>query len=247
MKRLLLSILLLLGLIGIALAVPPVTWNPSDIATGMALSNGNLTATSVGFVTTSVRSTTSYASGKVCFEAKASTITQDWTLGVANATYALNNAGGVGSDTNAIGIDVNNPGALQGVFFNNGLVAVTGSTASVSGDVITICVDFTNKLFWVTDTVMRAASQPWNNSASANPATGAGGASFSASTGPWFMIFNEYEAGVAMLNATGPFAVTTPSGFTPWQAASAGSHPTAVIMGANDAKSSIWRYALAIP
>jgi hypothetical protein len=230
MKRLLLSLALLLGLVGIVLAAAPVTWNPADISSGMSLSNGNLTASSVGFVATSVRSTTSYSAGKICFEVAAPTITTGWTVGVANSTFALNNPAGVGVDTNAIGIDPNSPGASQGIFFNNS-AASSGATQSVNGEIVTVCVDFTNKLFWATDKVMRAASQPWNNSASASPATGTGGVPFTASTGPWFMIFNEYEAGVGVLNATGPFAVTTPSGFSPWQAASTGSHPTMVIMG----------------
>lgn len=229
MKRIITTLLCIFWCSG---AYAAVTFNPSDNSS-MTLSNGNLTATSPNFVASGVRSTTSYSSGNVCFEAKANTISQDWTLGVADATFNLANPGGVGFDTHAIGIDVNNPGVPQGIFYNNNAIS-SGSTASVNGEVVTVCANFSTKLLWITDSVMRAASTPWNNSASASPASGTGGASFSAMTCPCFIIFNEAEVGVATLNATGPFAVTTPSGFTAWQpAGTPGNHGVAIIVGAN--------------
>jgi endoglucanase len=70
------------------------TWNPNDL-TGVTLSNGNLTATATG-THQGVRTTTSASAGKLCFEAQASTISSDWTLGLANTTFALNAGGGLG-------------------------------------------------------------------------------------------------------------------------------------------------------
>jgi hypothetical protein len=217
----------------------PVTFNSAATSTGMTLSNGNLTATASNFITSSTLSTTSYnATGSVCFEAQANTIGQTWTLGIANASFNLANPGGVGIDNNAIGIDNNSGGSPQGIFLNNLRLSV-GVTNSASNEIDTICVNFATKRLWVTNVVMRAASgaTAWNNDvvANQNPATATGGLLFTALTCPCFIIFNEAEVGVATLNAAGPFAVATPSGFSPWQPAAAPTgHPVMVIMGRND-------------
>lgn len=231
MKRIFLA--LALACWGFAAAAAPVTFNPAD-QSGMTLSNGNLTATASPFSPTSVRSTTSYTTAKVCFEAVANTIGPFWTLGVADATFNLANPGGVGVDTHAIGTDVNNAGALQGSFYNNTVLGAVGAAASPSGEAVTICVSLSPgaNAYWVSTATMRAASHPWNNSGTANPATNTGGLAFNSISCPCFIIFNEgNEAGVATLNATGPFVTGTPAGFSPWQAAAGGNHAMRVIMG----------------
>ena len=205
------------------------TWNPNDL-TGVTLSNGNLTATATG-THQGVRTTTSASAGKLCFEAQASTISSDWTLGVANTTFALNAGGGLGADSNGIGFDPNSGGGAQGIFYNNAALS-TGSGTSPNGEAETICVDLGAKLLWATNATMRAASHPWNNSGTANPATGTGGLSFSGLTCPCLVTFNTDETpSVAVLNAAGPFAVSTPSGFSAWQApVTSGNHPIIIII-----------------
>jgi hypothetical protein len=194
------------------------TWNPADKATGITLSNVNQTATSAGSGSgsISVRTTSSKSSSKACVEATASTIGPNWTFGLTNATYSLTIPGGLGTDANGIGFNPNSTGRPQAVFFNNAAVS-NGSSNSANGEAMTVCEDFGAKLLWVTSATMRAAGTPWNNSATANPATGTGGISTAALTCPCFATFNEInEVGVAVLNTAGPFAVTTPSGFTSW-------------------------------
>ena len=229
---------LLLGLIGSCMSAHAMaaaaTWNPADLNIQISLSNGNLTATSSGTAIGTVRGKSPLSSGKVCYEVKATTISRDWAVGIADGSYVLGNPSGIGSDAHAIAIYPNITPNPQGTFFNNTNLN-TGVTQSVNNEVVTMCVDLSAKLFWVTDTVMRAASQVWNNAVigSSNPATGTGGASFAGLTCPCYMVYNNDYAGVAVLNSTGPFAVSLPSGFSAWSPLSTG-HPIAVIMGKND-------------
>ena len=83
---------------------------------------------------------------------------------------------------------------------------------------------------------MRSGGNNWNNSATANPATGTGGFSFSGMLSPVFIVFNEQDpTGVAVLNTTGPFAVTTPAGFSPWDNTTVTGRPSLMlILGSND-------------
>jgi endoglucanase/chitinase len=197
--------------------VVPVTWNPNDQA-GMTITGSNLITTN-GSGPSSVRSTTSVPVGKVCWETTANTISADWDVGLANSSYVLTSANGLGGDTNGVGFDPNSTGGFQGTFYANGVVGSTGAGGSANGDVVTQCADLTAQLIWSTDTVIRNAGNTWNNSPTANPATGVGGISFSGLTGPYFITYNNQQAaGQATLNATGPFAVATPAGFAPFQA-----------------------------
>jgi endoglucanase/chitinase len=216
--------------------VGSTTWNPADLS-GITLSNTNFTATSPAAGSSSVRSTTSQTTGKFCFDVTATAITSNWSVGLANSAFVLNVGGGLGVDTNGIGIDPNSTGGLQGIFYGNSRLAA-GASASPSGEAQTICADLANRLFWASNATQRAAGTPWNNSATANPATGAGGLSFSGISGPYFIIFNEDDpGGVATLNAAGPLTITLPSGFTTWQApvvTTGGGRPFILILGAND-------------
>lgn len=206
------------------------SWNPGDLV-GVTLSNGNLTATATG-AHQGVRSTTSQTTGKVCVEATASTISSNWTFGITNSTFPLNIGGGLGVDANGIGFDPNSGGGAQGIFYNNAALS-TGSGASPNGEAETICVDLGAKLLWATNATMRAASHPWNNSTTASPATGTGGLSFAGVTCPCFATFNTDETpSVAVLNALGTFAVSTPSGFSAWQLpVTSGNHPIVINLG----------------
>lgn len=211
----------------------PTVWNPGDVSSGITLSNANQTATQNAASPNSVRSTTSFSSGKVCADFQVPTITNNLDVGISSAVFSLTAGGGLGSDTNGIGIDPNSTGGKQGIFYNNAAQS-TGTNPSVNGEIITGCFDLTNKLAWFTDSVMRAASDPWNNSTTASPATSTGGLSFSGMTCPCFLTFNDFDVGgSATLNPTGPFAVSTPAGFSAWQQplVSTTSHPFILVTG----------------
>ncbi len=212
------------------------TWNPNDLS-GVTLSNGNLTATSTAGGAQGVRSTTSQSSpAKVCFEVIATAITGNWDVGLSNASFNLATTL-LGGDSNGVGFDPNSAGGTQGIFFNNATLS-SGASASVSGEAATICEDLGANEVWATTQKMRANGTPWNNSTTANPATGVGGIPISGLTCPCLITFNEDDAnGVATLNAGGPFAVPLPSGFSAWGAASVTTgpgRPFFFIFGQND-------------
>jgi hypothetical protein len=103
--------------------------------------------------------------------------------------------------------------------------------ADAAGAVVTCCVDDDAKLVWFTSPTMRAAygSNAWNDSATANPATGTGGIPITVS-GPLSICFSTGESGgVAVLNAgSGAFSFSgVPSTFPPWH----GSTPTVTAPG----------------
>lgn len=212
------------------------TWNPADASSGVTLTGTNLIATTIVTGSQSVRSTTSQTTGKTCFAVVANTISPNWDVGIANSSYGLTVGGGLGSDSNGIGFDPRSAGGMQGIFYNNAVLS-SGTGTSPNGEEELICADLTAKLFWATNATMRGNGNPWNNSPTANPATGVGGLPFAGLPCPCFITWNEDEAGVATLNATGPFAVSVPTGFLAWQQpVTSGGHPMVLIFGANENK-----------
>jgi len=150
------------------------TWNPTDKASQLTLSNGNLTATSDNFFVTVARATTSKSTGKRAYSV---TIVANGTatfLGFANGSAPL--GGILGADPNAVGYRA-----------NTGEVKVNGVTlrtieAMTAGDVADIVFDMANMLFW-----LRVSGRNWNADSSANPITGLGGISVASLTvGPYF-------------------------------------------------------------
>lgn len=206
-------------------ACAPITgtaWNPGDKSTSIALSGNNLVATSGttfanGAGSASVRSTTSKSAGKACFDVQMSAATNNWNVGLANASFNLDDLIGLGTGPNGVGIE---PGATptggNSIFFNSALLSA-GSITSSAPDPVTVCEDFGAGLIWMTSAAMRSQGNTWNNSPAANPATGTGGLSTSGLTCPCFIIYNNVQSGgVATLNVAGPLAVATPGGFVTW-------------------------------
>lgn len=193
------------------------TWNPNDTSGSITLSNGYLTATGTAVAVGGSRSSTSYSSGSQCEEVQVNTVTTDMWIGIANSTYALAGSGTAGYDTNAIGFYPSS-GNPQGIFFN-GTKLSSGTNPDANGDAVTMCQNFATSELWVSTPSMRALGQTWNSSTSANPATGVGGNSFSGLNCPCFITWGTQDTGSQVtLNPTGPFAISTPSGFVPWQA-----------------------------
>lgn len=184
--------------------------NQNDKAAAVVLSNGNLTASmptnnNLGMV----RSTRSIASGKAYFE----------------GTFV---AGNPGAGLSELGIGFVDGSAflsqtpyVQGVgvqtqpsiFVANNSAGTYTSVDAVIGDVWGVAIDATAKLVW-----FRKNGGLWNNSGSADPATGAGGVDISVLTFPLFVgIFVDNEANTPATITTNfgatAFAFTPPAGF----------------------------------
>ena len=213
-----------------SVAAATVTW--STTAGAMTLSTNALTATGGGSPTayashSAVLSSTSLSSGKASFEVTMSGITQNSTIGFATATFPTGDA--LGGDALSIGYYMSTgtgSQSAQTIYLNNNpLLTPSGNlpAADTAGAVFTFCVDLTNQLFWVTSPAILAAygAGSWNDSASANPATGAGGISFAGITGAALSIAATTEEGGAVftLNAgssTFTRAASIPSTFPAW-------------------------------
>ena len=217
------------------------TWNPGDKSATVLLTGGNLLATSTAAAYGSVRANFAYSSGSYCFESTVSYPSAYWLLGLANSTFPLASIG-LGADGNSFGFGCCG-GLPQQLYFNNAVQLTTAGASSAAGDKVTECVNLTTDQVWVTDNAMRAAGFSWNNSLTANPATATGGISLSGLECPCYPAFNTRDAAsAATLNLAGPFAVSTPAGFNPWQpSAIASTHrPQLFILGDKDNRFPSW-------
>ncbi len=182
------------------------TFNPLDKDANMTLSNGNLTATNNGSGNSNVRGTTSKTTGKWYFEFSniANINSGNYAcLGFATPSLVLNSANFTGT---------------AGVA-NNGNLPPSGATnlgSAPNGHNIGCCIDIPNALAW-----FRYDGGLWNNSGTANPATGIGGCNIagSAGAGTWFPMAG-LAAGAAETVTINcgqlAFAYAPPSGFTKW-------------------------------
>ncbi|BCH10451.1 hypothetical protein MesoLj131c_47090 [Mesorhizobium sp. 131-3-5] len=196
-------------------SAPPVvygTLNPSDKATNITLSNGNLTATDTATAAwISVRSQTSHSSGKWYWE---------WTLGskgagegccgFGNSSSPLQGGANAffGTDSNGIGLISN--GQVWKNFTPTSVLAAINN-----GDTCSLAIDIGAQLFWC-----RKGAGNWNGSGAADPATASGGIAL-----PSGLASGAIFAGISVLNNTdfstanfgaSAFSQTPPSGFTAW-------------------------------
>ena len=197
----------------IAHCVPPngaTTLNPSVKQTGIALTNGNLTATASGAVSGGCLSTTSKSSGKFYIEA---TYVEGpsgtfYGFGIADTSYTVSTA--PGTDVHCV------------IFQNAGVVRYDGSNkAEISepnaNDVVAMAVDFGAQLIWFKNLTQATG---WNEaSGSSNPASGTGGVSFSSiSAGAVFaMVGYLSDPGEITVNfGDTSFTGSVPAGFSAW-------------------------------
>ena len=190
-------------------AASSITWNPSDKHADITLTGSDLIATrSTAYDATwkGVRGTgAGRSTGKYCFQV---TVTSPniSIIGIGNASAIL-----TGNPT-AVGNADHIGWASSGTFI--GATASGPIAAYVNGDVLTICVDLTAKLFWG-----RVGSGNWNNNGSADPATGTGGVNmngggYALNAGPYFPLAYLYVQNAAF---TADFApASPPSGFGNW-------------------------------
>lgn len=186
------------------------TWNPSDKSANITLSGANLVVT-VGGTSTGqgVRTVDSLGSGKFYWE-------YTWTTSQSNFQVII----GVGTASAAFATVAGNivgAAAIQsgdgGIYVNN-TTSLAALGAIAQGNIIGLAVDVGGKLIWF----RKAPSGNWNNSGTANPATGAGGFSISALTLPVYGlqasgVFNPGDVITANFGGSA-FSGAVPAGFT---------------------------------
>jgi hypothetical protein len=182
-----------------------VAWSTTDKSANVTLSGGNLIATFSSATQGSVRGDTSFT-GKRYFEALMSVSSSFWSVGWANATASL--AAQIGTTVNSV---CSRP-ARADVFFNSVSSAVQNSASLDAPVTARIAIDTTALLFWVA-----LDDGLWNNSATADPASGTGGISLAAlGAGPYFPIFGSAASGSQCTARFGAADMwfATPAGFS---------------------------------
>lgn len=177
------------------------TWNPSDIGSGVVLSNGNLTATVPQLGARSVRANIGVSSGKHYWEFLC-TETDGSRWGIATALATLFDP--PGSDVNGYGYYYLN----SGYYYNNTYFVVADGVAPVDTNILMLALDLDNgKLWW-------GKNGTWYNSG--NPATGVN-PQVTGLSGTYFPIFGGgiiSSAPVCTANFGGSaFTYTPPDGF----------------------------------
>jgi hypothetical protein len=181
------------------------TWNPSDKSANCTLSGGNLIGTATG-ANAWVRAVDKQVTGKFYWEAQPTV----WVNGNTGIGFC---GGGLAAPSGA---------TVAGMVatFKAGPIYVdtvnTGKTlgARAANDIIGIAVDLNARLIWF----RVAPAGNWNGDATANPATGAGGVSFTIlGIGIQAYPVATFGTGADAITANfgnSAFSGTVPSGFT---------------------------------
>lgn len=186
------------------------TFNPSDKAAAVTLSNADLTASVAG--TVSVRATNGKSTGKWYCEITVDSGTEP-IIGVANSTANINSYPGADSNGWAY--------YRTGQKLNSGGAAAYGNTYT-AGDVIGIAWDADNgKLFF-------SKNGTWQ--ASGDPAAGTN-AAYTGLSGTLMVIVGRVTSTVVFTGNWGAsaFSASPPTGFDPWDGAA--GHPAVKRMG----------------
>lgn len=179
------------------------TWNASDKAAGITLSNANLTAASTSSANNAVRNVHGKRTGKWYVEINADAVSSSWYAGVVDGSASLLNISFVG--TPLMSIVARGDGSI---FTQNTNAFNIGSFST--NDKLCIAVDVDKKRIW-----MRKNSGNWNASASNDPTDYTTGY-FCYNIQNFFLAF---ATGASALQATAnfgdtAFSFTVPSGYT---------------------------------
>ena len=209
------------------------TFDPSNDLWHVTLSGGNLTATNAtctagtGFAFCGARGTspTTHASpDKVFYECTLASAAANHILcGFQSSSYNPASAfSTIGYDSNSysMGYDsVAGSGFIGGSAFGSGWVsACIGGTTQI----VQFAVDFGAQLIWARCLQAGSVFSNWNNSGTANPATGTGGNSFSAIAGiaTYYIAMGGNTTGDSVTINVGATAftlgTTPPAGFLAW-------------------------------
>jgi hypothetical protein len=181
------------------------TWSTTDKAAGITLRNVNKTATNSNNAVSGVRAADSQLNGKFYWE---------YTCTVSAGTNGVGVAGLVAS----LLVNVNSVTPSCVVRTSDGTIFVNTTSAGAlgaigAGAVVCCAVDASARLAWF----RLGAAGLWNNSGTANPATGAGGFSISLGIGialcPYAVVINTNDTVTANFGDSA-FAGAVPSGFT---------------------------------
>lgn len=193
------------------------SYNALTKSSNVLLTAGNLAATTNNASYGGALATVSQSSSKYYFEFQAVTISNA-NSGIGMATVTASLANYLGSSNLGIGLEPNG-----GVWLNGAQIGTAAAVPSGT-NTVGIAVDLTNKLIWF----RTGTSGQWNNSGTADPASGTGGISISALAN--FTLFPaaiwRENLGTATLALPMPsWLGTAPSGFGAW---ATGSNVSAV-------------------
>lgn len=177
------------------------TFDPGAKGSNVALSGGNLTATGSG--AGSVGATHTF-SGKTYFEVTPTNTTGTPAIGIASRVFGFSSAVNLGTSTTSVAFLANGQ-----VLYNN--AALTTIQTYAGTNVIGVAFDPIGKLIW-----FRTGPGSWNNSGTADPASGAGGIDLSSTAfagGTIVPAVGFSATGTAMTAAFATFANTAPTGF----------------------------------
>jgi hypothetical protein len=139
-------------------------------------------------------------------------------VGIGSTSYGPAYTTALGFDTTRFGAGLYTTGIVK---YNNGNAATANSYTN--GDTVCVAVDLAAKLIWFKVIHLGTAGN-WNNSGTANPATGVGGASLGGlAGGPWYPAVSHWfnTDNVTANFGGGAYAIVTaggavPSGFGNW-------------------------------
>lgn len=185
------------------------SFNPANTSSGITLSNGNLTATVNSTdpgTHVNAFSLDGESTGKFYWEIVCGIASGAGRLGIATTGASLST--GFGADTQSYGWDSSGQ-----VFFNGASVATIQGFGN--GNTVATAVDIGNLLIW-----FQTAGGNWNNSGTANPATGIGGISIGSIASLPLLIPVELAGPQSgdffTLQSAPPFTFSPPSGFIQW-------------------------------
>lgn len=188
------------------------TWNPSDKNANITLSNGNLTATCGANSASGVRGTLSHTGndGKFYFEFYdiGGCDPGAFICGVATSDFSLSS-----SDAGNASLisQTSNFGSIEAQFFFS-----NGYNTNNNGTVRAFAIDFNAGKAWYREGATGGWINISNSSASQDPALGHGGGTITKSR-VYFPVFATVQSGGhCSVNTSGPFLLTIPSGFKPW-------------------------------
>lgn len=183
------------------------TLDPAHTSGNIALSNGNLTATSVNTDPGTTQSTTAHAAGK-------------WYVRLSGMSLAGSFFAGIGvGDVSGIPGYPGSSGSFSFGHYTDGEIMIAGmvpyNTLPWSGQTaIDVAIDLDNKLYWYRP----GGSGLWNDSGAADPAAGTGGfsvADMGAGTS-WYFVVQFSSASGQHITVDFASAVGNPVGFLPW-------------------------------
>lgn len=177
-------------------------WNTNDHTNDIVLSGSDLIATGGASADNNdfVRSTDFHASGKYFVEITVNNITNYNAVGIVSGDFVtFTGSGGSYWLKNGVVLD-----AYLGYMG-------AGAAAFSAGNVLDIAIDATAGLIWY-----RNGGGNWNNSGTANPATGVGGITVTVGPNLYVVAILGASSSDTINTGTSAFTYPVPSGFTNW-------------------------------